>query len=67
MDILRILVTKSSKEEKQGRFSSIPGIQEGKRNNWLRTAQLLPKELGPDGLAGKDVKSVDFISSEDGW
>lgn len=61
MDILRILVTESSQEEKWGRFSPMTGLQEGKRNNWLKTAQLLPKEIGPDGLSGENVNSVGFI------
>lgn len=64
MDLLRILATKSSQEEKQGRSSPIPGLQEGKRN-WLRTAQLLPKEPEPSGRAGKNVNNADLILS--GW
>ena len=61
VDIIRILVIKSSQEEKWERYSPMTGLQEGKRNNWLETAQLLPKDRGPDGFSGKNMNSVNFI------
>lgn len=61
VDIIRILVIKSSQEEKWERYSPMTGLQEGKRNNWLDTAQLLPKDRGPDGFSGKNMNSVNFI------
>lgn len=36
-------------------------LQEDQRNNWLKTAQLLPKEIGTDVLSAEKVNRVGFI------
>lgn len=48
-----------------GWFSPVTGLQESKRIDSLRIAQLLRRELGPDGLAGKNETNVDLILR--GW